>query len=139
MAILIALILSSIIAALPCILSQIRLPGNMTFGGSNSKVISAACHCELPKSSNSALTNQELFVPSSSMARICDDEANLLRDNDPADANSSTDSKLLYQMSLQKLKWGEITEAVNSDGVGHLGFGTEDQDITAPVEGRLYT
>lgn len=41
-------------------------------------------------------------------------------------------------LSLHRLKWGEIAEGVDCDSVGHLGFGTEDQIVTAPAEERLY-
>ncbi|KAL6915311.1 hypothetical protein FSST1_006806 [Fusarium sambucinum] len=138
LAILIALVLSSIIAAVPLILSQIRLPGNITLGGSNSKVISAACHCTPRSSSSSAEMSLGLFEPTSLIGRICEDKENLLRDDDPVDAKNPIGQEILHGMSLQKLKWGDIAEALHDDGVGHLGFGTEDQEVTAPVEGRLY-
>src|SRR4051794_13579876 len=52
-AILIGFSISVFIALSPMILARFHLPGQMVLGGSNSKVISAACHC-IPISSSHA-------------------------------------------------------------------------------------
>lgn len=47
-------------------------------------------------------------------------------------------SAVLHAMSLEKIKWGEVSNGREDNEVGHLAFGVELQDVTTPVEGKLY-
>lgn len=117
-------------------ISQIKLPGSINLGDNNYKVISAACHCEPNKPTIPIATRQRLFASKTLIARLEESLQNVMSD-DSVDAK--TPAKILYIMSLQRLKWGEATEGIDCDSIGHLGFGTEDQNVITPVEGRLYT
>ena len=55
-----------------------------------------------------------------------------------AQTSNGIDSTALHAMSLEKVKWGEVSNGREDDGVGHLAFGVEQQDIDVPVEGKLY-
>ncbi|KAH6969441.1 hypothetical protein DER45DRAFT_622158 [Fusarium avenaceum] len=117
LAILIALISSIAVALSPLLLAFIRLPGKLTIGASNSAVISAACHC-VPQPPVSAAPNK-IGV---SIQAMEDEDTNL------------------QALASQPLKWGDISTVFEGEsGIGHLAFGTKDQCIEEPVEGRLYS
>lgn len=46
----------------------------------------------------------------------------------------------LQALASQPLKWGDISTVFEGEsGIGHLAFGTKDQCIEEPVEGKLYS
>ncbi|CAJ0541351.1 Ff.00g080070.m01.CDS01 [Fusarium sp. VM40] len=117
LAILVALISSIAVALSPLLLAFIRLPGKLTIGASNSAVISAACHCVSQPPISAAPNKIEVSV------QAMEDE----------DEN-------LQALASQPLKWGDIsTVSEGESGIGHLAFGTKDQCIEEPVEGKLYS
>ena len=121
-AILISLVLSVALAMLPVVLARAKLPGRMVVSGGNSAVISAACHAVLST------------VPEEGQY--------------PLDGSKDAGSYgTLEDVATGRLKWGEVPlpppqSDLSSGGtgqiVGHLAFGTEDQNVTEPVEGRWY-
>lgn len=116
-AILIGLILSSAIALGPIILAMFRLPGPMVLGGSNSKVISAACHC-VPEASVAEISKSP---------RVALETLELLSDD------------VLEMMSMRELKWGDVSAGLADDEVGHLAFGTKEQKVQEPIDGKIYS
>ncbi|KAM5364499.1 hypothetical protein ACJZ2D_011490 [Fusarium nematophilum] len=94
-----------------------KLPGNMVLGGSNSKVISAACHSVPLPPAIAATKLTAVNVQSMEEPR--------------GDA--------LGEMATRKLKWGQISCGGAGDEVGHLAFGVEEQEITEPVDGKFYS
>ena len=122
-AILISLVLSVALAMLPVVLARAKLPGRMVVSGGNSAVISAACHAVLPT------------IPAERQYPLDDS-----KDGD----NYGT---LIEDVATGRLKWGEVPlpppqSDLSSGGtgqiVGHLAFGTEDQNVTEPAAGRWY-
>ena len=59
-------------------------------------------------------------------------------DSFDAQTSNGIDSTVLHAMSLEDIKWGEVSNGRENDGVGHLAFGLEQQDVIMPVEGKLY-
>ncbi|KAM0304568.1 hypothetical protein ACHAPM_002669, partial [Fusarium culmorum] len=50
------------------------------------------------------------------------------------------DAEELEDVARKKVKWGRLSTGKSEDSqVGHLGFGTEDQDVDRPVEGEHYS
>ncbi|KAF5704897.1 hypothetical protein FGLOB1_8316 [Fusarium globosum] len=118
-AILIGFSISVVIALSPMLLAKRSLPGQMVLGGSNSKVISAACHC-IPISSShttgkaGAVTVHPLEI-------------------------SESGAGPLDRMATMKLRWGEVSTTNADSETGHLAFGVEEQDVTEPIEGKQYS
>ncbi|KAF5024391.1 hypothetical protein F66182_3477 [Fusarium sp. NRRL 66182] len=138
-ALLIALSVSVLATFVSLLLSKIRLPGNMVLGGSNSKVISAACHC-IPAS---AITTTKLPVVTIEVMAVVDQDA--IRENLSTSYNcfshgstEKTEAEKLQAMATKNLRWGEVSDGSDSNTVGHLAFGTEEQVMTEPVDGRMY-
>ncbi|KAI8649676.1 hypothetical protein NCS55_01468300 [Fusarium keratoplasticum] len=117
-AIFIGLATSISVALSPVVVAMFRLPGNMVLGASNSKVISAACHC-IPIMSTDA-------SPNSSVAPVEDTAA------------AGHDADILEKMATRKLKWGQVSSERSEGDIGHLAFGVEEQEITEPIEGKPY-
>ncbi|KAM0417299.1 hypothetical protein ACHAPT_012680 [Fusarium lateritium] len=118
-AILIGFSVSLFLAFSPAALAMFRLPGRMVLGGSNSKVISAACHC-IPV----AYAGE---IPESRMATV-----QLLKD-------AERDVDVLDEMATRRLRWGQVSSGRNDGEAGHLTFGVEEQEITEPIDGKLYS
>ncbi|KAG5665370.1 hypothetical protein KAF25_009495, partial [Fusarium avenaceum] len=117
LAVLVALVLSIAVALSPLFLVCMRLPGKLPIGASNSAVISAACHC-VPQPPISAAPNK-IGV---SVQAMEDEDANL------------------QALASQPLRWGDISTVFEGEsGIGHLAFGTKDQCVEEPVEGKLYS
>ncbi|KAK6824637.1 hypothetical protein PG987_012131 [Apiospora arundinis] len=158
-AILSSLTLAAILAIMPLIASLYRLPGDMIAGGCNSLVLSAACHgfCPSrhrdPANNPSTVTDEEdnaRLVPSSNQDP--DEETEQRRSTSPGQESRSPrldDDRLrqeLVKLAQSKLRWGvmpltpELRDVVNENGqeAMHLGFATEDDFISPPVEGELY-
>ncbi|KAI1395263.1 hypothetical protein F4819DRAFT_478975 [Hypoxylon fuscum] len=126
---------------LPLLFSLRQLQGNMVAGGSNSLVLSAACHCYVPCPTRSEAS-------SSQNGGSTDDIHNLEDEHSESVAEDTEDwEQKLQELSRSKLKWGamllpdHLAEATN-DGSGrqvmHLGFGGESHDVTSPIEGEWY-
>jgi hypothetical protein len=46
----------------------------------------------------------------------------------------------LEDVARKKVRWGRLSTGKSDESqVGHLGFGTEDQDVDRPVEGEHYS
>ncbi|KAF5243582.1 hypothetical protein FANTH_8161 [Fusarium anthophilum] len=118
-AILIGFSISVVIALSPMILARRELPGQMVLGGSNYKVISAACHC-IP------------FSPSNTTEKAGTVTAHLL---DISESGVGS----LDMMATMKLRWGEVPTTNADSEVGHLAFGVEEQGVTEPIEGKRYS
>lgn len=118
-AILIGFSISAAIALSPMILAKRSLPGQMVLGGSNSKVISAACHCIPIRSSHTAGKAGAVTVH-------------------PLEISESGAGPL-DQMATMKLRWGEVSTTNANSEIGHLAFGVEEQGVTGPIEGRHYS
>ncbi|KAK3329266.1 hypothetical protein B0H66DRAFT_17750 [Apodospora peruviana] len=118
--IVISLVIAMVTAMAPVALAFIKLPGKMVVSGGSSVVISAACH-------NPEVQGQVT-----------------------GEYKHGADHERLQDVATGKLKWGEIRlfrqymdDDVLSDSEGGarmparcIGFGSEDQDVTEPVEGR---
>ncbi|EXK82470.1 hypothetical protein FOQG_13183 [Fusarium oxysporum f. sp. raphani 54005] len=118
-AILIGFSISVVIALSPMILAKRHLPGQMVLGGSNSKVISAACHC-IPVSSSHATRKAGVVT-----VHPLEISENL---GDP-----------LHLMASMKLRWGDVSTTNAESEVGHLAFGVEEQGVTEPIEQKHYS
>ncbi|KAF4456361.1 hypothetical protein F53441_1520 [Fusarium austroafricanum] len=114
-AILIAFSLSLLIALIPIILARFNLSSDMVLAGSNSKVISAACHC-VPIRLTDATSKADTIA---------------IQPLDPVEIGGSP----LDVMATVKLRWGDVSTE-NSDG--HLAFGVLNQEVTDPIQGRYY-
>ncbi|QKD60372.1 uncharacterized protein FOBCDRAFT_244101 [Fusarium oxysporum Fo47] len=118
-AILIGFSISVVIALSPMILAKRHLPGQMVLGGSNSKVISAACHC-IPISPSHATGKAGAITVH------------------PLEISESGGSPLDL-MKTMKLRWGEVSTINAESEIGHLAFGVEEQGVAAPIEGKHYS
>ncbi|KAF5652120.1 hypothetical protein F25303_3594 [Fusarium sp. NRRL 25303] len=118
-AILIGFSISAIIALSPMILAKRSLPGQMVLGGSNSKVISAACHCIPVSSSHTTAKAGAVTVH-------------------PLETSESGAGPL-DRMATMKLRWGEVSTTNADSEIGHLAFGVEEQGVTEPIEGKQYS
>ncbi|RGP73074.1 hypothetical protein FLONG3_6389, partial [Fusarium longipes] len=127
-AILISFVMSVCVAVVPILLANVKLPGIMVISAGNSAVISAACHYPSRKLNSLSRTTSRFSHHGSEYdsmsARLIGEE---LVDE-------------LEAVSRKKVKWGRLSMGT-SDGskVGHLGFGTEDQDVDKPVDGEYYS
>lgn len=100
----------------------------MVISGGNSAVISAACHYPSQKleslSRTTSRTTPRDTEYDSMSARLIEDE----------------EAEVLQEVARQKLKWGRISMGKSDDSqVGHLSFGTEDQEVDTPVDGEHYS
>jgi hypothetical protein len=85
--------------------------------GGNSAVISAACH---------AVSSRADSLMSLTAARRLSTVV-----TDPSDYD-------LRAMVTGPLKWGDLFSGPSDGEPGHLGFGSADQDVSEPIEGRWY-
>ncbi|OTB14352.1 hypothetical protein K445DRAFT_302510 [Daldinia sp. EC12] len=119
-AILALLIVSCTIIPLPLLLSLRKPKGSMVAGGSNSLVMSAACHC---------------FISSPTEVEI--------QPHSPL----NNEEEGLKKLSQSKLKWGatslasDLAKVISEESgnpVMHLGFGGESSNVRYPEEGGFY-
>lgn len=105
-----------------------EIPGNMVVAASSSAVMSAACHCIPTESVELA------DIDPSSSERLLESEP-----RDDSDAEEDRRTRMLYNMSIQELKWGIVSPGNGTaEYPGHLAFGTMDQEIQPPIIGRWY-
>ncbi|RGP72657.1 hypothetical protein FLONG3_6665 [Fusarium longipes] len=133
-AILVALVLSTIIAIAPLIFSRVRLPGDIVLGGNNSQVISAACHCIPPTPSLKGSKSPAVTIQTMTVVDNEEMMETLLR---PGSDDTGTQRRL-QEMAENQLKWGEVLDGSRQDNIGHLAFGSKEQGIVEPIEGKLY-
>lgn len=116
-----------------------KLKGNMVVGGTNSLVLSAACH--VPQVSSAAALRNKNNGTAEILAHLD------LGSSDGDDCNHDDYKEYLAEVARSNLRWGamalpadlaEKMEVDNDEPVMHLGFGTEDHDIQAPQTGVLY-
>ncbi|KAI0101532.1 hypothetical protein GGR51DRAFT_331731 [Nemania sp. FL0031] len=129
----------------PLLLSIQRLKGDMVAGGSNSLVISAACH----------VINTGTTVRASELTE--DNQSSSIRDAllprapyfDPSRAENAGNEEKATSLPLvqRKLRWGAMLLPQDAVGLGvfevgrtvsHLGFGGEEHIVTTPREGDYY-
>ncbi|KAI0848973.1 hypothetical protein F5Y00DRAFT_269901 [Daldinia vernicosa] len=119
-AILALLVIGCAIVPLPLLFSLRRPKGKMVAGGSNSLVMSAACHCFISS-------------PTEVQSQAC--------------SPSNDEEEMLRELSQSKLKWGatslpsDVAEAMSEESgnmVMHLGFGGESSKVRCPEEGEWY-
>ncbi|KAJ4258087.1 hypothetical protein NW762_008227 [Fusarium torreyae] len=127
-AILIGLLVSICVAITPIFLAFVKLPGVMVIAGANSAVISAACHYP-------SVRLKTLSRASSKISRVGSEydsmSARLIRDEEIEE---------LEAVARKKVRWGRISTGKSDDSqVGHLGFATDEHEITKPVEGEHYS
>ena len=125
--ILIALVTTIAFAFMPLLVARRTLPGNMVIAGGNSAVISAACHSVSARADPSSMS---LTAAQKSSTGVME----------PSDHH-------LRAMATGLLKWGDVSTGPPDGGrgpsgdpeVGHLGFGSANEDVGEPIEGRWYS
>ncbi|KAF5010439.1 hypothetical protein FDECE_3408 [Fusarium decemcellulare] len=129
-AILIALVVSITVAITPIFLAFIRLPGITVISGGNSAVISAACHIPSLELKSLSRTTSKMSKRSS-IGRDFDSVSTQLIDNAEDE---------LEAVAKKKVKWGQVSGGKSDDSqTGHLAFGTEEHEVTEPVDGEFYS
>lgn len=135
---------------MPLIWAQRRLPGSVTSVGCNSFAISASCHA-----SPFAKPDSELDVALCSVSNRSHGNEELQELIGIEPSTSATDYKetsenhpdrRLERVAQSKLKWGVVRMPLdwyNSydesyGGVGHVSFGTANDEVEDPVNGQWY-
>ncbi|KAK6850939.1 hypothetical protein PG987_000573 [Apiospora arundinis] len=129
-AMVITFVISFVFAISPLVFRCRRLRYQMVVGGTNSLVLSAACHVPGPLSQSSA------HVDANSP------------EADASAMDSQTDAEYLEEISRGKLRWGAMTLPASmaerlgieqsEEQVMHLGFASEDHHVHQPKKGELY-
>lgn len=163
LAILTVFILACVLVPVPIALCIPRIDGDMVIGGSNSRVISAACHAPpssaTPAPPPSAGEEEPRSDPGSGGDSIELDS--LLTAGSDGGKDGADDAFEEYRLGLVRLsrgkvRWG-VVPAPESFGqfyagmgrgegegeggqveVGHLSFGAREHDVQPPVAGKLY-
>ncbi|KAK8044795.1 hypothetical protein PG993_004819 [Apiospora rasikravindrae] len=124
MAITITCFVGYLFAASPFIFRCRRLKSQMVLGGTNSLVLSAACHVPQPWQSS--------------------DQSSLANDSR---GQGPDDNKYLKEVSRGKVRWGamelpphmaDMVTMDTNEPVFHLGFAGEDHHVREPRKGELY-
>lgn len=127
-AILVSFVISVCVAITPIFLANVKLPGIIVVSGGNSAVISAACHYPSRKLKSLSRATSKYSLRGNEYDNM---SARLIVDEDAEE---------LEDVARKKVKWGRLSTGKSEDSqVGHLGFGTEDQDVDRPVEGEHYS
>ncbi|UZP38830.1 hypothetical protein NXS19_006646 [Fusarium pseudograminearum] len=127
-AILVSFLISVCVAITPIFLANVKLPGIIVVSGGNSAVISAACHYPSRKLKSLSRATSKYSLRGNEYDNM---SARLIVDEDAEE---------LEDVARKKVKWGRLSTGKSEDSqVGHLGFGTEDQDVDKPVEGEHYS
>lgn len=137
---------------IPIIWSRKRLPGFANSVGCNSFAMSASCHVskiarpefELEASPNSSVhglgDSQEAFELIESQLLTSTDA-----DDDETPSNDSEEGRL-EKVAQSKLKWGVVkmpddwyqTHNESYGNVGHISFGTTEDEVENPQDGHWY-
>jgi hypothetical protein len=129
-AMLLSFVVSVAVVLAPTLLARLKLPGNTVLLGNNSAVISATCHCipiktcpysDLAQPDNQGSTDENRLKPS---------------------------GEVLQAIATGKIRWGVVSGSLCTTCTGqlllipniggHLAFGVEEQNVTEPIEGRIY-
>ncbi|KAK7981155.1 Cytochrome-b5 reductase [Apiospora arundinis] len=149
-AILSLLILAAVLATIPLFASLYRLPGDMIAGGCNSLALSAACHGFYPsrhRDPAGSIDARRLASSNQTPDEETGSRGNLQRQETEISQLDDVNSRdELVKLAQSKLRWGvtpltsELRDVVNKSGQEalHLGFATEENFISPPVEGELY-
>ncbi|KAI1354006.1 hypothetical protein F5Y01DRAFT_322260 [Xylaria sp. FL0043] len=160
-ALLTLLIIAIILALIPPIWSFFsRLPPNIVVPGCNSLALSAACHAsklsrvitKAINSDDSTLSAQSIFKLQKFGKPTCDlgGEYALLGDNGESYVDEggcmTKDEIDLERVAQSRLRWGVIRmpsdwyrqHNLDPESAGHLGFGTVEDAVAAPLWGHLY-
>ncbi|KAI3330772.1 hypothetical protein F4824DRAFT_330161, partial [Ustulina deusta] len=140
------LIVVFLLFPLPFFFSQTKVKGAMVNGGTNSLVISAACHSYIsPRERNQ---QPSTFFPEDGTQHIPNS-----RRTTEEDLRSTTNDKIddlkerLRKLAQSPLKWGtmpipghvhDTADSEDMEGVLHLGFGDEATVEDHPKEGQRY-
>ncbi|KAK5659147.1 hypothetical protein OQA88_1237 [Cercophora sp. LCS_1] len=121
-AIVISFAVTMLIAIMPFYIARTKLPGPMVLAGGNTMVISAACHVVRHPGGGG------LVEP--------------LETTSAQDGETSPEDAALVSVALGRLKWGAMAGVdrlgSNSQRVGHLAFGSQEQGVEEPVQGQWY-
>ena len=134
----------------------------MVLGGSNSIVLSAACHASpsgMPAplspmdydpfqafpNTEDGIEMRNLLGPQQT-PDYADEKASSTKSDDDGNGNDKTDESALLLLSQSRLQWGVVRtpEEFGSifsewgEEVGHLSFGTRDDDVRPPTIGQWY-
>lgn len=152
-AILVVLVIAVLMMAVSIWLGRRRLRSQMVVGGSNSLVISAACHASTVGLSETAGS------PSRSMEDVSVELQSLLSSNgktmhaehrlimqEEETVGSRADGGALLGLSRGRLRWGAVKMPPTfqekyddmQEWVGHLSFGSAEQDVEEPRHGCYY-
>ncbi|KAI0445163.1 hypothetical protein F4803DRAFT_560452 [Xylaria telfairii] len=139
-----------------------RLPPNIVIPGCNSLAISAACHVSTLsyniKCADTSNNNSTLSAPTSSRLRnlgrrhhVGNGAYELLGGSDRESSENDlererSDGNRSKMLAQRKLRWGVLRmplewytqHGYDPDSVGHLGFGTLEDGVAAPLWGHLY-
>ena len=134
------------LAIVPLFVSFYRLPGDMVTGFGNSLVLSATCHAYCPRSITSDLDNSEPRGRELPPDHQHDTTRTPNAEEEERRQDVDDERDALARLAQSKLRWGvtpltpELREAVKETGQEalHLGFATEENFISAPVDGELY-
>ncbi|KAI8949339.1 hypothetical protein F4801DRAFT_603395 [Xylaria longipes] len=152
-------ILSTFLTTLPLILLSLkRLQADSVVPGCNSLAISAACHVSRlsnavkhQSADEDAHSSKCTLSPApttpnqtsgSSYDRLIQDWIETTVDGVGRDIHEPS---LFKKLAQSKLRWGVVemppewyTEFGHHSSVGHLSFGVEEDNVSPPIEGRLY-
>ncbi|ETS78796.1 hypothetical protein PFICI_08649 [Pestalotiopsis fici W106-1] len=166
-AIVVVFIVSVVMSIFPMAWSLRKVKGDMVSGGTNSLVISAACHAAVPSVASSAChkrrTSRDRNSPKDGDCEgskndfLADDEEEYTKgggrggrgggEEEEEEWQENREAAALLQLSRSKIKWGsvplpsELASYMVTEGdepVRHLTFGGLDQDVQQPLNGELY-
>lgn len=144
-AILVTFLISLFLITVPIALSLKKYQGSMVVAGSNSMVISAACHSAPPDDTpppsafrdDSSVELQNLITPV---------RPQLQTEYTGYSVDPTTDRIALMRLARSRLRWGVVKMPVSfyaqfvdiKELVGHLTFGVPEQHVQPPEEGEWY-
>ncbi|KAH8664538.1 hypothetical protein BX600DRAFT_437080 [Xylariales sp. PMI_506] len=134
---------------LPLVFGSRKLPGSASEVGNNSFSISAACHVSPLSKADHALQgggprlHQQTTTDDIELQRLTSTSRDMLYDLE--DDETETKCKL-EKVSQSKLRWGVVDMPAEwydmyedfEGGVGHISFGTEQDEIVEPLDGNYY-
>jgi hypothetical protein len=140
----------------PSLIGQRKLKNDMLLFGSNSMVLSAACHAstvDAPKPEYQRDEDRDVELQNSTIDHLSGqkspqpDESFLLSPQTTLSVGDDLDTRnRLRQLSRVKLKWGVVRMPAefytrfgdSNQPIEHLAFGCEEQDVGPPEAGVLY-
>ncbi|KAM0813070.1 putative DUF6536 domain-containing protein [Seiridium cardinale] len=139
-AILTVFVVSVVLCIIPVVWSLRKVKGDMISGGTNSLVISAACH---------AVASQRTLCRDGSTKSKNHAQGGYERIESPlvTEEDEKIETAALRELSRRKLKWGAVPLPADlakhmmietGQVVKHLTFGGLDDDVQKPEHGELY-